>query len=566
MSAKQNVPAHGAHHHSDSFIKKIFHFFRWLYQDYYTAALEWFGNKLGGRAHAGRNGQISRGLRLSANTIAVATIIAVIILVGVSTFWTGGLALPLWATGLLLFAMVLNWVGLAIGSASNHQKIGQYYDADEELKALINEERAKLGKDPLPHHSPFRKKFMIFIRYSHDANGMLGTLSSWAATILEAITWLSAGLIIFAPIIGSALFVASRASAVLSATGAMGTNQHRLWVYKKNLKELSQKFYDLCKENKPDKHDFIEKVITSTFKDLGINPKEKYSSWVHFRCYKAIHTVLGDGGIRQTNEAMKNILVATLKPFIKEKKPSLWERFKSALRKISLIPKYKFDRRALKNIQGEGNDKLAVLDSMSFLECQIYDDIYKQTPGNNSTNFEEASRIVNEFAGRFVNSNSTENRLFLNHLKRKLLARSDLDLKDITAETLHNTVHSNFNFLFEVDLKLSKIKLHKKNIADCYPLLENPHGNQYLNEYHASKLADAVVAKINKRDMSVNNIPDAYTREGDAYLPTYAREGDAYLPTYAAEPPPEYGEEEEVVYVIEQKNRSRRSSINSKRS
>jgi hypothetical protein len=485
-------------HHHHGGLSRLIVPFRAIYHKWYVPGLVWLGNAMGGRTRAGRLGRASRVTRLLGNLLTLSAIIAFIAIVGFTAFWTGGAALPVWAAVLVAAGITLNSAGLVIGAAANHLKIEQYYDAELELHADNNELRSDSEKTELPHglHAPARKLLMSGVRYSHDVNGAAGTASSWTSSILEAITWLSAGLITFEPVVGSALFVASRGSAIISATGAVGTNQHRLWVYRKSVDEKIAEHYQLKEASNKDRHQLIKKMVSETFSTLNIQEGYKYTPWVQFRCYKAVDTAMKKHVSKIEDGKIKDALSDALKPFLKEEK-SWWQKYIAIFTAPSAFSaKQRFSRQALMNMESPSGFKLSVLDSMPVLEHRLFNAVSSKI---NTETHVLISHAVDSFSSEYLaTGKDSVASLFIFHLKQALIEQSS---SGVTKEIIYEIFINNFSHFF-IELAVDKkyqYALNKKTLSDFYPLLGNPHGNQFLVDYHTKKIAQDISCRIKEK-------------------------------------------------------------------
>lgn len=426
-----------------------------LYHQTVTPFYEWLGSTLFTRATAGRIGRKARIARFIGNMISLTAVIVVISMVGLSTFWSGGAALPLWALFVVGVGVSINTIGLVINSAASHIKIGQYYDAEHEQHAENNDLRG--------HEEPLKNKRYLLkaTRTLHDINGLGGTLISWTLALSEALLWASVGSFIIAPQIAAVLFVTSRISALVSALGVWGTNQYRLHEYKKTLSKQQNDAFELKKMSNQDRHTMISKTVDSVFHDLNADKKETVSSWVWFRCYQAL-----DQAMKPQDKVVTEHTMRALKAAL--------ENFRSA--------DGKFSRDALMSIQCQSpqdtSGRVSVLDSMPLLEARLFD---KLAPAIDPRQYDYAkSQLATEGTTQVQGSSSNEQAIFEYHVTTKLY---------------HG---SRFN-------DIQRCTINKEEILAKYPVAGTAHGTSYLPYYHGKKAA---------QDMMKRSAPSSRNNQG----------------------------------------------------
>lgn len=403
------APAH--HLSSLSIIKPFVNFYR----NKYIPLIVWFGNKLGGRAQAGRLGRLSRQIRTVGNLITLGTLLGVVLTMGLTAFWSGGAVLPLWAYLTVGAGIAINTIGWPIGSAANHLKIEQYYDAELELFADNNDLR--LRPETMGHAKGLKKAANV-VRTMHDVNGVGGTLASYSATVLEAITYFSAGVIVFAPVIGAGLFVASRLSAWVSAFTAWGTNQIRLKANKNELNAQAATYYGLKNEKNAEKDALIHGLVTQIFSELRVNEKHQYSPWVRLRVYRALDSALND---HHLDDSKKATMVITLKNQL-----------------TPLLERNKFKREALRQL---GTPAVAVLDSMPLLEAKLFEAAAALLKPDT---FPALNQCVNSFSTlKLVEPTKPTARLLCYQLKSALLH----EIRPVTVDKLSTACQASQKFV-----------------------------------------------------------------------------------------------------------------------
>src|ERR1700678_316609 len=135
-----------------SALKKIGYFPRHLYKEYWLQFLVWFGSTklMGGAAHAESRGNIARVGRILSNILTLAGFIGGIATIGLTTWFTGGLALPIWAIVCMSLGITTNFLLLPIHSAANTAQIQKYYNKQFEILEKIRKKANKSGEEP-PH-------------------------------------------------------------------------------------------------------------------------------------------------------------------------------------------------------------------------------------------------------------------------------------------------------------------------------------------------------------------------------------------------------------------------------
>lgn len=442
------------HHKHHGLWHRVTSPFARLYHQTVTPFYEWLGRTLFTRATAGQTGRKARIARFIGNMISITAVIVVISMIGLSTFWSGGAALPLWALFVVGLGVTINTMGLVINSAASHIKIGQYYDAEHEQHAENNDLRDP--KEPLKN-----KRYLLkATRTLHDINGLGGTVISWTLALSEVLLWASVGSFIIAPQIAAILFVTSRISALVSAVGVWGTNQYRLHEYKKTLSKQQSDAYELKKMANKDRHTIISAAVDSAFNDLKIDKNETVPSWVWFRCYQALDQAMKSQDTVVTEHAMR-VLKETL------------ENFRSS--------DGTFSRDALMSIQCQSpqntSGQVSVLDSMPLLEARLFD---KLAPAIDPRQYDYAkSQLATEGTAQ-VQGSSNDQAIFEYHLKTKLY---------------HG---GRFN-------DIQPCTINKEEILAKYPVAGTAHGTSYLPYYHGKKAA---------QDMMKRSAPSSRNNQG----------------------------------------------------
>lgn len=321
-----------------------------IYHGTVTPTYVWLGNKLGGRANAGRVARYGRIGRVFANAISLSVIGAAIAQIGWSTFWTSGAALPMWGVIGLGIGIGINFVSWLCSAAANHLKIEQYYDAEMELHA----ENDELFRYPSKLTAIVPKRAANAARTLHDINSYAGTAIGIATGVPMILTLLSLATYSFAPPIAVTLFIVSRASALASVICVWGTNQFRLWAYKKALDQEMSRYYFLKNNESNTILPPIIKIVDNAILGLDVSSDQKYTSWVRFRCIKALESAWGEITLSDTQ---KNELVEFLKDNLRPFTGDNGE----------------FSREKLMHINGPHGPTLSVLDSMLILEAKLFD-------------------------------------------------------------------------------------------------------------------------------------------------------------------------------------------------
>lgn len=430
------------HSHGHGSLHGLFHTvtgpFSRLYHATVTPTYVWLGNKLGGRAKAGQNSHNSRILRLLGNAISLAVIATAIALTGWSHFWSGGALLPSWALYGVGIGISINLCGWLMGAASNHLKIEQYYDMEMELHAEndeLRQQKTKLTGRP-------RKIAVNGARTLHDLNGIMGTATGFVTGIPAMLALVSIGAYSLNPILASTLFLVSRASAIVSVVCVWGTNQLRLWSYKKAIDKEMGAYYELKRNAAPLTHEVIDRMIDDVLKELNVSPHETYTKWVRFRCYKTLESA----GIGADT---KNKLVGALGKF---KEPE----------------GRTFSREKLMRIQGENAHEISVLDSMLQLEAKLFDALCSVNEKN------EIDEYVNE---RVTCENPLSLPLLAYHLKKKS--------------------HDNTSVSMVSRMKNSNCLTRDGNVSDMNTAdesfrAETAHGSVFLPYYGTRKVAETI--------------------------------------------------------------------------
>lgn len=282
---------------------------REFYKKYWLGFLFWLNETyLGGRAHAGgwvRSAQITRWI---VNAIMIITILSVM---GFSTIFSGGLALPAWATLILWLGMSINMAALPIGSASNTVKIQVYYDFEWRLR-LKNNEKGLINEEP-PHGlltSHAAQRNMLLKRYAHDVNGATGTVLSFLLTLASCLTFFGITTL-FSIATAAWFFICSRFSGAFSATGASYTYKNRLDVHTQNINKQIDEYYDHSELNTPDVHENITLTIDKVFSQY-LFTENKYYKWLKFECYCAVERAVKEGiSTDQMLQTIQQVLEST---------------------------------------------------------------------------------------------------------------------------------------------------------------------------------------------------------------------------------------------------------------
>ncbi len=303
-------------------------FLHWVKEKYYNKYwLPWLikvNNWTGGRAHAGEVARRARLIRIAMNVLSIAAILSFIFITGglsagaFVSFWNTGSELPLSTTvGLVaatvtMFSMVVNMFEVQIGTAANFAKIQQYTHAELANQEWLNEKRNE--KIQIPHFwdSPFDKKVMLFVRYAHDFNGLVGSAMSSYLFMACAVSVFTPWSLPLSLLGASVLFVASRASSLASVTLAPFTNQLRLSYYKKRLDAQADEYYLLHFKANPKHEALIKMIIERSFNQTIQGQIPKLHSRVKFLCYRACEAAIGEETLDARDIDLKVILVRSV--------------------------------------------------------------------------------------------------------------------------------------------------------------------------------------------------------------------------------------------------------------
>jgi hypothetical protein len=458
---------------------------RYIYKTYWLSFLFWLADaqfnvlgyqiSIGGRAHAARVGDNARVGRLFGNTLSLAPVLTTIGIVGITSFITGGAALPLWGAILLAAGVAINFGLLPICSAANTVDMQTKYDAEWELQ-IRNNKKAAISQEP-PHgvlHGTPEQRRMLLTRSAHDANGLLGTLTSWAEGIVNLVS------LFFTPIatvVSGGLFLAARSSALISATGAPFTNQYRLSVYEKNLQDQITAYYDHCRIQDRETHKKVADIINDALKSLKI-AATPLREWVVFRCYCVVERLLA--------ESTKENLIdeAQLKTNIND--------FINQFCDENATPEEPGDKQIseekLRNVLGN-NTPLCALDALPHLEEKLYQAIKnpaltKSNPGLGlQTCFKACKKGHPELFVTYVRS-----ALYNKNPAFHEILMSDKDLWDSIFEKAGIADYMNFE-------KGQGWSFNINKLLETWPV-ETSHGQQLIAPYHLNQLALLLVDHI----------------------------------------------------------------------
>lgn len=426
-----------------------------LYHATVTPTYVWLGNQLGGRAKAGQISHRSRLIRLFANAVSIAIIAVAIGLTGWSNFWLSGAMLPEWAVYGLGAGIAINMFGWLMGAAANHLKIEQYYDMEMELHAENDE--LKRAETKLTGRS--RKVAMNAARTLHDINSMMGSATGLVTGIPEMLAVISVSAYSVNPILASTLFLVSRISAVVSVVCVWGTNQFRLWTYKKSIQEEMNTYYQL-KNHRCNKFKQIETIVDAAFLLLGASPDKTYSTWVKFRCCKALEGAWVKGKLNEISQSrLVDLVQKTLSKFTHQDG--------------------EFSRDKLMQIQGAGKPVVSVLDSMLLLESHLFNTF--------SAFLNKEHAAINKTVDTFVGNHlSHEQKLatpmLSYHLERKMIEAGNVEETD---NSLGNKLNSSGLFKenqghLNIDTTQESSRVH------------TAHGSVFLPYYGTRKIVERV--------------------------------------------------------------------------
>jgi len=469
-------------------VVKLFLVCRYIYREFWLRFLFWFNKTslMGGLAEAGERGRQSRIFRLIGNGITLLGFGLGIVAIGASIWFTGGLALPLWATGLIMLGVTMNLIALPFGSSANTIKIQTYYDAEWDLQ-LLNNEKATIDQEP-PHglQSPFRQQAMLGFRYGHDVNGLMGTMASWVGTIVDVI---SAFIMPVAATVGSLIFLISRASGLVSAGGAPFTNQHRLWVHKKNIKDQITVYYDLAKLNSEKQHQHVEKIINDAFVDLKLKKTDHhYAIWIKFRCYRAVERALTPQS-ELTDADIKRIVTVFMQDFCK---PSYTFLHKISTDNADENPAKELDGKQIKQIlkhnasdskEPTNHPDVCVLDAMPYFEERLYQKLRDSKSGIS------VKSTVEQFVKTYFKvDHEGHTALFTDYLVGLLLDNGAKAQSVTLCKDLYLVLVNRLSSVPYITYHAPYWSLDTQKLIDTWPI-ETSHGKQFVATYQLKQLA-----------------------------------------------------------------------------
>jgi len=291
-------------------------------------------------------------------------------------------------------------------------------------------------------------------------------LASYSESVLTLITYFSAGALMFNPVIGAGLFVASRLSAWVSAFGSWGTNQIRLKANKIGLNQQTTTYYALKAEKNKNRHEFIEGLVSESFVRLNVKEGHQYSPWVYLRAYKALDAALQ----------------ADITDFTGINSQSIVTSLTGALQGF-ITPSGKFSREKLRRL---GEPEVSVLDSLPLLEAQLFESL--------SNSLEPAyypliSKAVDRFANkRLAEPKQATSQLFCYQLKSSLANKPATALNKQALTTAFQATG-----LFTSQDKKFSIDPTKAEDKDR---IQSAHGSALPPNRYGKKVAQAVAAKI----------------------------------------------------------------------
>jgi len=489
---------------------------RKIYHGVWMPFLFWFNKTplMGGRANAGKRGRQSRIARGVGNTVVVLAIIAVIIVFALTNTFTLGTALPFWAAGLIFLGVAINFTALPFGSSGNTVKIQTYYDTLAELQNLNNEKSGVTQEVPHGMHGSTSQKLMLVGRYGHDVNGGFGSLSSFTDTVLDFVSVLFTPI---APIVSLSLFTVSRASALISVGGAPLTNQHRLSVYKQNLLDQINTYYDLCAIKTPDIYKVAAEIINDVFQIIG-DDKHHYTHWMRFRCFCALERVIlvlmKDPAFKledlKSNE-VKEALLSFINQFTEGVPLTLAQKI--GFKAPPAQPIKQFYREKLRDclLTEVGGSTLCVLDAMPHLEQKLFQQLLPVAqdkapiiPSNKKVTQQSSQQHMplplRDLANGLAVASDPDGHhlLFVNYLHSAFLEKSitfnakqkvdwqALGGKYILARQVQRRGHNGYTIA-------QAYSLDKPALIDAWPV-ETSHGKQFIAGYQLKKLAEQVVS------------------------------------------------------------------------
>jgi len=323
---------------------------------------------------------------------------------------------------------------------------------DTQRKGTINQylQEIKLLQN-LPHeywenfgvNSPLLR--VLTYRRIHDTNGILGSAASLALFALTFADVIPLPVAIF-------LLLATRVSAMLSASIACFTNQNRLGAYKDIISGLSERIETLAKENNPTLYPQIDTILEA----FSIKQKGEYEQWIKFTFRAALRETLPLWPL-ETKKCI-DCLKPLLEPFC-EPTADL--------------------RKELRTIVS--NKKYAVLDALAFLHIKICKALIAKKRENKGV--KEAETL----ADNIIKKITQEKSLFIEYLRfyvfRCIIKDSDFSNHQTQLETSSG---KNLNAYFE-DGQLNLKELTKF----CIP--GNPHDENSVANVAAQALANECV-------------------------------------------------------------------------
>jgi len=395
---------------------------REIYKKYWLPLHFKLNKLLGGRAFAGRWVRRAQRIRLGGNTITTVAIIFLFAMaISITTFFSMGAAFPIWAVVLMSFGAGANMFALPIGAASNTVKAQCPYEHEERLRKLNNMKAGLTAETP---HGIFtshaEQRNMLLARYAHDGNGAGGTVM----TGLDILAFFGAS--VAGPIPSASMFFASRASALISASGAPFTYKKRLNVHYNNIKNQVFEYYWHCARIKPDTHARINHLLNKTFAQRALKDN-KYALWLRFECYCALERVIDEN--INVNE---NVLIANINEILdtvcktKEGENSVSRKRLYTILGAKAKPTSLSYSEKIRALFNAGN-QLAPLDAMPIFQEQLYQKIKLQTAYSKQF----PSNLLEQFAPQ----QGAYPEVFLTHLKSAYLTKNG-NLNELTPENL----------------------------------------------------------------------------------------------------------------------------------
>lgn len=488
------------------------------------------GNAAGGRAHAGRIGRAARVTRVSSNTVAIATGIAGVVIVGTSIA-SGGLAVPVWLLVAGGVAVAANLAGIALGSGGNHLKISQYYDAMIESNAENSRLLKQLGKNPahLPHGvSEYWEKdrplfWMTMGRRGQDIVSTTGTVAS-GVLLLSAV-----GALPVAPSAAIGLFFASRGLSASAAVSGSMTNRHRLSVYKEIIHRFGQQYAQLTREHDQEKADRAFSIVEEVFKKLHVpyqitdikDPHQWRAFNVGYSLYKTLFTQAVSLSLEDTasflntanREKIVNGMVATLQPMTKEDRTISKRNWKEG----SDLPNRYIGRTQLRKLDAGKNkyslgDDLAVLDAMPALGMKLEEKLTEDIRGKaaHERSLRIASTIISDL---HIHIDKDDTHKTLAFAIRKAVASvaesSDVTITDTVKTRLLpylkeetgkvKTGRKCWGKAIYEEQPLGTWILNTDKLATDFPAQGHAHGSNFLPFYHMSQLSQALKEGLAKK-------------------------------------------------------------------